>query len=352
MPPASPLTSTDFTRILFGSAAFQVLNAGNRLGLFTFLDEHPGSTGEEIGESLGLQPRPVQILLLGTTALSLTARENGRYRNAELVSGMFRDGTWEIIEDLITYEAELVRPVEVDFTDSLRQNTNVGLRRLDGEGTDLYHRLAADPDMEKLFYRSMRSWSRLSNPVLVAKADLTGVRKVLDIGGGDGVNAIALAKANPQTHFTVWDLPGAAEIARRKVAESGLSEQISVVEGDIFTDPYPGPGEHDCALFANQMVIWSPEENMALLEKAYHELPEGGQVLIFSAISDETGDGPLYAALDNVYFTTLPADKSMIYHWGQYEEWLHKTGFTTIRRHPGDTWTPHGVVSARKASPA
>jgi L-tyrosine C(3)-methyltransferase len=344
MAPVPPLTTTDLTRVLFGSSAFQILNAASSLKLFTHLDGLAGATQEEIGAALGLRPRAVRVLLLGTTSLGLTVRDGeGRYRNADLVAGMLRDGTWEIMEDLIVYEAEIVRLVEADFTEALRQDTNVGLERLAGEGTDLYHRLAANPELEQLFYRCMRSWSRLSNPVLVAKADLTGVRSVLDVGGGDAVNAIALARANPGVHFTVWDLPGAVEIARKKVAENGLEDRITVAVGDIFADDYPTG--HDCVLFANQMVIWTPEQNTDLLRKAYRALPDGGRVLIFNALSDDTGDGPLYAALDNVYFTTLPAANSMIYPWGAYEEWLTAAGFGAVERHPGDTWTPHGVVS-------
>ncbi|MFD0279956.1 methyltransferase [Kitasatospora sp. NPDC127111] len=341
-----PLGTDGLVRILFGSSAFQMLNAGCNLGLFALLDRRPGLSPDEIGRELDLQPRPVQILLLGTTALGLTVHQDGHYRNAELLAGMFTDGTWEILEDLVAYEEQIVRPAEVDFTESLRANTNVGLRRIEGTGTDLYHRLSANPGLEQLFYRCMRSWSRLSNPVLVEKADLTGVRRVLDVGGGDGVNAIALARANPGVEFTVLDLPGTVEIARRKIAEHGLTDRITVRSADIFTDTYPSG--HDCVLFANQLVIWSPEQNLALLRKAHQALPEGGRVLVFNAMSDDSGDGPLYAALDNVYFATLPAASSTIYRWGQYEEWFAAAGFVKFERLPGGRWTPHGVISAVK----
>ncbi|MGW6918979.1 methyltransferase [Kitasatospora sp. NPDC054939] len=341
-----PLTHDGLVRILFGSSAFQMLNAGCRLGLFPLLDRSPGLDPEEIGRELGLRPRPVQILLLGTTALGLTVREGDAYRNADLLAAMFADDTWEITADLVEYEERIVRPAEVDFTDSLRADHNVGLRRIAGEGGDLYHRLSADPDLEQLFYRCMRSWSRLSNPVLVEQADLTGVRRVLDVGGGDAVNAIALARANPEVAFTVLDLPSTVEIARRKVAEQGLADRIEVRAADIFTDDYPAG--HDCVLFANQLVIWSPEQNLALLRKAYRALPGGGRVLVFNAVSDESGDGPLYAALDNVYFATLPAPSSTIYHWGQYEQWFAEAGFAKTERRPGGRWTPHGVIAAVK----
>ncbi|MGH3683455.1 MAG: methyltransferase, partial [Pseudonocardiaceae bacterium] len=159
-------------------------------------------------------------------------------------------------------------------------------------------------------------------------------------------NAIALATRNPGVDFTVLDLPGAAAIARTTITEAGLADRVTVCEADIFTDPYP-PG-HDCVLFANQLVIWSPEQNLQLLTKAYDTLPDGGRVLVFSAMSNTTGDGPLYSALDNVYFTTLPAASSRIYQWDEYQGWLTSAGFSQVRFLPGDTWTPHGVISATR----
>jgi SAM-dependent methyltransferase len=340
------LTHEDLIRVLFGSSAFQMINAGCQLGLFHALHRSSGLSESEVARELNLEERPTQILLLGTTALALTVRDGDRYRNAELVDSMLTGRTWEILEDLVAFQEQIVLRGEVDFVESLRQNTNVGLRRFAGEGDDFYHRIASEPSLEQLFYRCMRSWSRLSNPILVEKAPLAGVRRVLDVGGGDAVNAIALARANPETRFTMLDLPGAVRIGRQKVAESGLTDRIACQEGDIFKDAYPEG--HDCVLFANQLVIWSPEENLLLLRKAYEALPRGGRVLVFNAMSDDSGDGPLYAALDNVYFATLPAKGSGLYRWGQYEEWFEQIGFSFVRRFPGGSWTPHGVIEARK----
>lgn len=341
-----PLTTDGLVGILFGGGAFQMLNAGCQLGLFRMLRDQPGSTAPQIMSGLGLAARPVQILLLGTTALGLTVRSEDRYVNSDLVDSLFQAGKWDIIDDLVEFQQKITGPASLDFVPSLRSNTNVGLRNIPGDEPDLYRRIAGDPDMEKLFFRCMKSWSSLSNPILVANAHLSGVRSVLDVGGGDAVNSIALAGANPGVRFTVLDLPGAVTIAGETIAESGLDDRIDVVEGDMFAEPFPQG--HDCVLFANQLVIWSPEQNIDLLRKAYEALPDGGQVLIFSAMSDDSGDGPLYAALDNVYFATLPNSHSMIYHWEQYEQWLLDAGFHEVFRRPGTTWTPHGVIGAVK----
>jgi ubiquinone/menaquinone biosynthesis C-methylase UbiE len=333
-------------RVLFGASAFHLLRAGCELKLFDVLHEKGSLSEEHLGELLDLRPRAIQILLLGTTSLGLTVRDGGRFANAGLVDGMVSEGTWEIIEDIVDFEARIALPAAGDLVESLRQNTNVGLERITGEGPDLYHRLAAHPELEALFYRCMRSWSRLSNPVLVGRADLSGVRRVLDVGGGDGVNAIALAQANPGVSFTVMDMPGALKFAGKKIRDNDLESRIQVQAADIFADDYPRG--HDCVLFANQLVIWSPEQNFHLLKKAYRCLPDGGQVLIFNAFSSDSGDGPLYAALDNVYFATLPAANSTIYPWGHHERWLADAGFRGAERLPGETWTPHGVLRAWK----
>jgi L-tyrosine C(3)-methyltransferase len=346
MPHVRPVDHNALVCILFGASAFQLLRAGCELGVFALLSDKGPLSAEQIADRLELQPRAAHILLLGTTSLGLTVRDGDRYANAELIEVMIIDDGWEIIEDIVEFESRIVVPASADLVEALRQNTNVGLRRISGEGDDLYHRLASQPELETLFYRCMRSWSRLSNPILVDRADLSGVRRVLDVGGGDGVNAIALAEANSGTSFTVIDMPGALEFARKKIAENHLESRIAVHAGDIFADDYPDG--HDCVLFANQLVIWSPEQNATLLRKAFDCLPPGGQVLIFNAFSDDTGEGPLYAALDNVYFATLPAPSSTIYHWGQYEQWLREAGFQHTERLPGNTWTPHGVLRAWK----
>ncbi|GAA4832504.1 methyltransferase [Saccharopolyspora rosea] len=338
------LTRQDLTRTLFGAAAFQLLNAGCRLGLFRLLHDEPGLTSEAIGSALRLRRRPTDVLLLGTTALGLTSLAGGGYRNAELLDEMFRDGSWEVLSDIVAFEADIVYEPQADFLASLREDTNVGLRRFAGDEDDLYRRLSNTPALEQLFFRCMRSWSKLSNPILVSKTDLTGVQRVLDVGGGDGINSIALAEANPRVRFTVLDLPGATAIARERISAAGMDDRITVAEFDMFAEPFPTG--YDCVLFANQLVIWSPEQNLALLRKAHDALAPGGRVLVFNAMSDE--DGPLYAALDNVYFTTLPASASTLYRWDQYESWLTEAGFSGLERLPGGSWTPHGVISGTK----
>lgn len=343
-PPALDMPGLSW--ILFGHAAFQYLNAACELQLFEVLAEHGSLTKPEIKAKLELADRAVDVLLLGTTALGLTVQRDGNYSAAKVVSELQRTEDWQRFKDTVAFEQYVVYEGQLDFTDSLRTNSNVGLRRVRGTGRDLYHRLSENPHLESVFYRYMRSWSELANAHLVEELDLSKAEKLLDCGGGDAVNSIALAQANEHLTAAVFEIPATEAIAQKKIAEAGLSDRVSVISGDMFADPFPSG--FDTIMFAHQLVIWTLEENTFLLRKAYDALPAGGRLIIFNSMSNDAGDGPVVAALDSVYFASLPAEGGMIYSWEQHEECLRAAGFQDFERVACPGWTPHGILVATK----
>ena len=341
-----PGSAAALVPVLFGHAAFQHLNAACALGLHELLDEAPGLSAEMIAERLGLSDRSVGILLLGTTSLGLTRLTAGRYANAAVIDDLFRAGSWPLLRDLVEFEARIAYLSHSNYVESLRSDTNAGLRWFPGSEPDLYRRLAHSPELLDVFFRCMNSWSRVANTILTRSDWFEGCHHVLDIGGGDGVNALALARAFPTLTFTLLDLDAAVAIARRSADDAGLGARVQTVAGDIFNADYPD--DCDCVLLANQIVIWSPAENARLIGRAFDALPPGGRLVIFNEFVNDTLDGPLYAALDNVYFATLPTRASRLYPARDCVEWTRAAGFRQAAWHPGHSWTPHGAVVAWK----
>lgn len=337
--------SPQLTPILFGAAAFQYLNAGCELGLFELLHNN-NLTKDTIANTLKLELRAVDTLLLGTTALNLTETKKGCYQNSILIENLLNNGLWKMFKDVVAFEQHIVYLPQAEFVNSLRENKNIGLKYVDGEGKNLYERLKENPFLEKVFYNYMESWSKLANGYLLEQLDFSKIYKILDVGGGTGVNALALARAYPHLEITILEIPNTVEITQHHIDKAGLSSRVKVQSGDIFKTKYPK--DHDCILFSHQLVIWTPEENILLLSRAYEALNNGGKVIIFNSVSDNKGTGPLMAALDSVYFTVLPEEGGMIYCWDQYQNWLEKVGFKKIHKINCYAWTPHGIIQAVK----
>lgn len=340
----SPVNTHDaLAMVLLGHNSFQYLRSGVELGLFEFLELNPGATRESIRKELILHERAADILLLGVTALHLTERRGDGYGNSPVVSELFANGHWDLVKAVVGFEAYITYPGLADFTESLRANSNVGLRRYPGTGATLYHRLTENPKMLEIFYHFMGTWSAMASRHLIRYADFSRSRRILDIGGGDGTMAIAVAGANPHARVTVLELPGVAELARKRVAAAGLSDRIEVTEGDIFADAYP-PG-HDTVMFVHQLQIWPLDRDVELLTSAYSALPAGGRVVIMNSMSEDAGDGPLMAALASPFFAAVAGEGGMIYAWKQYEESLLTAGFSQIERiRCTEALTPHGIM--------
>lgn len=338
-------------RLLFSAAAFQTLRAACETGLLDALGE-VSLDRAQLAARIGIRGRWLDTLLTATAATGLVLRDPaGIFSIAETLRPAVRSAEWELFKATVAFEHYITyRGIEM-FTESLVNETNAGIVRFPGgPGASLYVRLAGDPQLRAVFYKYMHAWSSIGGPVLWEALSSLSPRRLLDIGGGDGVHAIAAVSRVRQLRATIVDLVEAVDVSRARIAEQGLTEHIAVVGGDIFHDEFPRG--HDVVLFAHQLVIWTEDENKLLLKKANDALPMGGHVVIFSSMTDDSEDGPFIAAMASIYHTAIPVEGGRIYPWIYYERWLASAGFGNFRRIRSNSWTPHGVIVATKVSEA
>jgi tRNA A58 N-methylase Trm61 len=316
--------------IAAGHSAFQLLWAGVELNVFDILSKNPGLSKMQIAEKIGLEAQPTRILLTGLTALKLLVKEKDSYRNAAIVQQLLVRDSPQSLVDILGWQALIVYPGEMDFLESLRRNTNIGLGRFPGDENNLYQRLAHDPALEKVFHRAMSSLSRSANAMLAQSVDFSSTVHLTDAGGADGTNTIALARAHPHLRITVFDGPSVCQLARSNFEKAGLSERLGVHAGDLFSTPFPTGT--DCILLAHMMTIWSLDKDTALLKRVYQALPRGGRVIIFNMMGNDNEDGPLTTALGSPYFLSIATGEGMLYSWREYEECLTKAGFQQTQR--------------------
>ena len=340
------LKMDDLLLLLYGHSAFQNLYAGCELGVFELLWKHPDLTQTEIAQHLQLEAYPTKALLLGLTALKLIQKVGDKYRNSLVIQMLFLENTWKEFYDTVLFEAKIVYRGSIDYVESLQQNRNVGLRQFQGQGSDLYNRLHEDPGLDKVFYNFMGSWSKLVTPLWLKKIDFSNFQSVVDVGGGDATNSIALAEAFPNVKITLMDIPDSCKIAQSRIDQKQLTDRIQVVGGDIFVDEFPN--NQDCFLFIHVLVIWSLDKNTTLLRRAYQALKPGGSLIIFNMMTSDEEDGPLMAALDSSYFVSIPHEGGMIYSWRDHEQCLRDAGFSQMKRIYSDFWAPSGIIVATK----
>ena len=263
--------------LAYGQSA--ALMAAVELGLFTAVSGG-ADTVEAIAAALDIHPVNAERLVTMCTAMDLLERKDGRYSNAPdverfLVAGgssyagpwmLFTKPGWEgwgrLGEHLRTKDLRLLGPV-ADMTVA---------------DARAYH--------EATYSIGMGAGRRFCRQV-----DLSGRRKIIDIGGGSGAYCINAAQQHPHIEAVVLDLPPVVEVAREFIAENGVSDRVTAQACDFTADRFPDGA--DVAIMASNLPMYGPEVIGAVLRKACEALEPGGEMHLIGETLHDDRVGPI-----------------------------------------------------------
>lgn len=156
--------------------------------------------------------------------------------------------------------------------------------------------------------------------------DFSGIRKVLDVGGGSGIFSIALAGLRPDIYCSIMELPTICELAHQYIEDGGVTAQVDTIVVDMFRKPWPLG--FDAHFFSNVFHDWSVETCIDLARKSHTALPVGGSILLHEMLLDDSGTAPAPA----VAFSLLMAMGTLgqQFTFGQLREILETAGFHSV----------------------
>jgi len=197
-----------------------------------------------------------------------------------------------------------------------------------GHGSEQKPPRPMDMDSMTAFIGAMHVIGRTLSEDIAGSLDLSGFRKLLDIGGGSGTYTIAFLKRNPQMKAILFDLKDVIPMAGERLLLEGLQDRAELIAGDFYCDDLPGGC--DLALLSAIIHQNSPEQNMGLYRRAYRALEPGGMLLIRDHIMDESRTWPPEGAMFaiNMLVNTPGGDTYTFY---EVEQGLKEAGFTNVR---------------------
>lgn len=306
----------------------QALVTACDFNLFGILENEPGLSAASIQNRLGLQAYPTRVLLLSCTNTGLIWRdtETLKYYNSSVASKFLVDNNECSMLPFIRFNDQIQRRTLLHFTESLKENSNCGLREFPGDGQTLYDRIANNyPELEEIFQDALGAYTYFLSKPLWDLDDFSKVRLLLDIGGGDGTNAINLCKRYPNLKVIIGDTETVCEKAKINVSKHNLVDRITTYPLDAFKQDWPRGA--DAILMSHFVEIFSEEKIMCLYRKSYEVLPSGGRFIIWAATTDEFETGALQSAKSSMYFLNTASGEGMTYPKIDQSKWLNKAGF-------------------------
>lgn len=264
----------------FGFWASKALLSAVELGLFTTLAEGPRSAADLV-DRLGLQPRGTVDFLDALVSLGMLEREDGIYRNSAATDVFLDRNKPSYVGGLLEMANARLYPFWGSLTEGLRTGHPQNEAKA---GEDVFATIYSDPDRLAQFCHAMTAISMGAALALAEKFPWQRHRTVVDVGASEGCVPVQLALRHPHLSGGGFDLPPVGPIFEKHVAAFGLADRLRFHPGDFFTDPLPTA---DVLVMGHILHNWGLEAKLALLDKAYQALPEGGALIVYEAIIDD-----------------------------------------------------------------
>jgi SAM-dependent methyltransferase len=266
------------------------LLAGTQLDLFTPLKNGPLSA-DQIAASIGVETTKLCPLLYALVVVGLLTVEDGFFANTSeadyyLVRGRpsYRGQDHKFWSDIWSAALRIAESIRTGKPQAKHEYANM-----------------RDDELAE-FMDGMYGWALADGTRLAREYDFSACQTVVDVGGGSGGLAIALAEALPHLQVTVVELPSVAPITRRFVERAGAA-RVQVQEVDMVRQPLMGT--YDAAVLRAFLHVLSLEEACQALLNLYEALEPGGSIYILDIPLDDSRLKPEGFALFAPIMVTL-----------------------------------------------
>lgn len=311
--------------VVAGFVNAQVLMALVELRVFHLLRLGPASAADLAGLCAVPESR-MQVLLQAGAGLGLLTRK--------------RDGTFDLslrgasflgvpgLEAMVLHHKALY----ADLADP------VGFLR-DGHDTELARFWpyvfgasgAVDPQVTATYSDLMAESQVLVAEDVLRMVNLSGVVRLMDVGGGTGAFLAAVGKSHPDLRLDLFDLPVVLAGAGKRLSDQGLSDRVTLHPGSFRDDPLPRGAD----AISLVRVLYDHDDStvLQLLRSVHAALPAGGRLIVAEPMSG--GAKPCRAT--DVYFAvyTMAMQTGRTRSAAEIKALMERCGYSNICIHNG-----------------
>ncbi len=294
------------------------LHAAVKLDIFTIIGKDT-LTAREMTQKTGWDARGLTMLLDALTAMSLLTKTLSGYANTQASADFLSKDSERYIGYMIQHHHHLA-----DSWVRMDQAVTMG-------GPIRERSSVSSEEWREAFLMGMFNNAMATAPAVAQSMDLSGCRRLLDMGGGPGTYAIHFCLANPDLTAVVFDLPTTRPFAEKTIQRFGLSDRIHFAAGDYTTYDIMLTQEFDAAWLSHVLHGEGPDKAAEIVAHAAEALVPGGQLLIHDFILDDTRDRPEFAALFSLNML-LGTESGQSYSESEIRKMMTAAGLTDIIR--------------------
>ncbi len=282
-----PTTRVDTTRLQHLARAYTqsaVFYAALDLDLFTHVS-HGADSLASLASAMATTELNAERLVTVLLALGLLERRDGRLVNAPDCEKFLVRGTDRYAAAWMNFTRHEVS----DWFAMTSKLTDLTPPRELGMYDDL------TVERARSYHAATYSIGMGAGRRFARTVDLSGRRRMMDLGGGSGAYSINVVQTYPDIEAVVFDLPPVTVVTQEYLDLNGVADRVTTHGGDFVNDALPTGC--DVVVMASNLPIYDGPTIAKVVAKAFDALEPGGEMHLVGETLHADGIGPLDAAL-------------------------------------------------------
>lgn len=155
-------------------------------------------------------------------------------------------------------------------------------------GVDVWDYRARHPDQSAIFDAAMSGISRRVADAVAGACDFGHFRRVVDVGGGEGVLLACILAGHRTVRGTLFDLPHVVARAAPVLSAAGVTGRCDVIAGDFFSGV---PADGDCYVLKGILHDWDAAAAAAILRACHRAIMPGGTLMVIERLIAPANEG-------------------------------------------------------------
>jgi trans-aconitate methyltransferase len=331
--------STRLRAMISGYMISQVISATAALGLADLLAEEPKSA-EALAKMTKTYHEPLARLLRALSALGLTEQsEKGIFKLTSLGAWLRSDVPGSLHPLALMQGDEGIWRAWGNLLYTLRTG-ETAFNHVFGMGS-FKHR-ALHPERAAMFDTYMAELTRRWVGAILTTHDFSQTRRIVDIGGGNGVLLSAILAAFPQAEGIVFDTAAGITGAAQRLEKAGVLQRCRIVAGDFFDAV---PQDADTYILKSVLHDWSDDESIAIVKNCHRAMgPDSTLAVIERALPERILPDDAHREIVMMDIHMMVATGGRERTVSQYNELLAAAGLTVIAAQ--STSSPFTILTA------
>lgn len=267
--------------MIYGAITTRLLALAAELRVADLLEDGP-RPATELAEACGADADALHRVLRTLAGAGVFTEGSPGVFGQTPLSAVLRTGSAGSVRDAVL---ELGSAETFGSLAQLEHSVRTGKPAFDrAYGEDWWTYLAGRPARAEVFNNVQSVTSRQVHSLVLEPYDLSGARRLVDVGGGHGTLVAAMLSRYPELRAVVFDQPAVVAGAQRTLDAADMSDRAEIVGGDFFESV---PAGADVYLLSMILHDWDDESCLTILGNIRSAMAPGGRLLVIDPVIPE-----------------------------------------------------------------